>query len=107
MQGYYGGTSPGTVLVNVDNATLVHYYGGKVTVKCFTIHILLANLTPTSALVDIRVMGGLTNWSVSIRADILECPIGFYEDQGVCKCVPLLLYNKQRPLQCISGSKLQ
>ena len=44
--GYYGGTSPGTVLVNVDNATLVHYYGGKVTVKCFTIHILLANPTP-------------------------------------------------------------
>ena len=35
--GYYGGTSPGTVLVNVDNATLVHYYGGKVTIKCFTI----------------------------------------------------------------------
>ena len=44
--GYYGGTSPGTVLVNVDNATLVHYYGGKMTVKCFTIHILLANPTP-------------------------------------------------------------
>ena len=36
-------------------------------------------------------MGGLTNWSVSIRVDILECPLGFYEDQGVCKCVPLLV----------------
>ena len=25
--GYYGGTSPGTVQVNVDNATLVRHYG--------------------------------------------------------------------------------
>ena len=39
--GYYGGTSPGVVLVSAQHATLVRYYGQNATTNCFQLHILL------------------------------------------------------------------
>ena len=57
--GYYGGTSPGVVLVSAQHATLVRYYSQNETTKCFQLHILLQNTSSTTALVDIRVDGGL------------------------------------------------
>ena len=84
--GYYGGTSPGDVQVTAQHATLVRYYGQKETTNCFQLHILLQNTSSTTALVDIRVIDGLHDWSVSIGVDILECPIGFTEISGQCHC---------------------
>ena len=84
--GYYGGTSPGVVLVSAQHATLVRYYGQNETINCFQLHILLQNTSSTTALVDIRVDGGLQGWGVSIGVDILECPIGFTEFSGQCHC---------------------
>ena len=90
--GYYGGTSPGVVTVDVINATLVRYYGQQETTKCFAIHVLLQNPTPTSALVDIRVKGGLQDWGAALKVDIEDCPLGFYksDSSGQCECVPLI-----------------
>ena len=84
--GYYGGTSPGVVLVSAQHATLVRYYGQNLTTNCFQLHILLQNTSSTTALVDIRVDGGLQGWGVSIGVDILECPIGFTQISGQCHC---------------------
>ena len=84
--GYYGGTSPGVVLVSAQHATLVRYYGQNETTNCFQLHILLQNTSSTTALVDIRVNGGLQGWGVSIGVDILECPIGFTQISGQCHC---------------------
>ena len=84
--GYYGGTSPGAVLVTAQHATLVRYYGQNLTTNCFQLHILLQNTSSTTALVDIRVNGGLHDWGVSIGVDTLECPIGFTEISGQCQC---------------------
>ena len=84
--GYYGGTSPGVVLVSAQHATLVRYYGQNQTTNCFQLHILLQNTSLTTALVDIRVDGGLQGWGVSIGVDILECPIGFIQIAGQCHC---------------------
>ena len=84
--GYYGGTSPGDVLVSAQHATLVRYYGQNLTTNCFQLHILLQNTSSTTALVDIRVDGGLQGWGVSIGVDILECPIGFIQISGQCHC---------------------
>ena len=38
--GYYGGTSPGVVLVSAQGAKLVRYYGQNETTTCFQLHIL-------------------------------------------------------------------
>ena len=84
--GYYGGTSPGDVLVSAQHATLVRYYGQNETINCFQLHILLQNTSSTTALVDIRVDGGLQDWGVSITVDILECLIGFIQISGQCHC---------------------
>ena len=84
--GYYGGTSPGDVQVTAQHATLVRYYGQNQTTNCFQLHILLQNTSSTTALVDIRVIDGLHNWSMSIGVDILECPIGFTQISGQCHC---------------------
>ena len=84
--GYYGGTSPGVVLVSAQRATLVRYYGQNETTNCFQFHILLQNTSSTTALVDIRVKDGLQGWGVSIGVDILKCPIGFTEISGQCHC---------------------
>ena len=84
--GYYGGTSPGDVQVTAQHATLVRHYGQIHTTNCFQLHILLQNTSSTTALVDIRVIGGLQNWGVSIGVDILECPIGFTQISGQCHC---------------------
>ena len=85
--GYYGGTSPGVVLVSAQHATLVRYYGQNETTNCFQLHILLQNTSSTTALVDIRVNGGLPGWGVSIGVDISECPIGFTQQiSGKCHC---------------------
>ena len=84
--GYYGGTSPGVVLVSAQHATLVRYYGQNQTTNCFQLHIFLQNTSSTTALVDIRVDGGLQGWGVSIGVDILECPIGFTYISGQCHC---------------------
>ena len=88
--GYYGGTSPGDVQVTAQHATLVRYYGQNATTNCFQLHILLQNTSSTTALVDIRVNGGLHDWGVSIGVDILECPIGFTQTSGQCKCEQIL-----------------
>ena len=37
--GYYGGTSPGVVLVSAQHATLVRYYGQNQTTNCFQLHL--------------------------------------------------------------------
>ena len=87
--GYYGGTSPGDVQVTAQHATLVRYYGQNETTECFQLHILLWSISST-ALVDIRVDGGLQDWGVSIGVDILECPIGFTEIKGQCQCEEFL-----------------
>ena len=84
--GYYGGTSPGVVLVSAQHATLVRYYGQNETTNCFQLHILLQNTSSTTALVDIKVNGGLQGWGVSIGVDIIECPIGFTQISGQCHC---------------------
>ena len=84
--GYYGGTSPGVVLVSAQHATLVRYYGQNETTNCFQLHILLQNTSSTTALVDIRVKNVVQGLSVSIGVDILECPIGFTEISGQCYC---------------------
>ena len=84
--GYYGGTSPGVVLVSAQHATLVRYYGQNETTNCFQLHILLKNTSSTTALVDIRVKNVVQGLSVSIGVDILECPIGFTEISGQCYC---------------------
>ena len=95
--GYYGGTSPGVVLVSAQHATLVRYYGKSQTTNCFQLHILLQNTSSTTALVDIRVDGGLQDWGVSITVDILECPIGFIQISGQCHCEHFLDSNN---VQC-------
>ena len=84
--GYYGGTSPGVVLVSAQHAALVRYYGQNETTNCFQLHILLQNTTPTTALVDIRVKNVVQGLGVSIGVDILECPIGFTQISGQCHC---------------------
>ena len=89
--GYYGGTSPGDVLVSAQHATLVRHYGQSGT-SCFQLHILLQNPTSTTALVDIKVDGGIKGWGVSIEVDIMKCPIGFIQDKisGQCYCEKFL-----------------
>ena len=88
--GYYGGTSPGVVQVTAQQGIQVRYYGQKETTECFQLHILLQNRSSTTALIDIRVDGGLQDWGVSIGVDILECPIGFTEIKGQCQCEQFL-----------------
>ena len=100
--GYYGGTSPGTVHISAQNANLIHFYGQSETTNCFQLHILLQNSSSTTALVDIKVEGGLQGWNLSLTVDILECPIGFMatdqiSGQHQCHCIPLLV-NSQ--VQC-------
>ena len=94
--GYYGGTSPGVVLVSAQHATLARYYGQNETTTCFHLHILLQNITSTTALVDIRVDGGLQGWGLSIGVDILECPIGLQQISGLCRCEQFLHTNNVR-----------
>ena len=93
--GYYGGTSPGDVLVSAQHATLVRYYGKNQTTNCFQLHILLQKTSSMTALVNIRPNGGLQSWGVSIRVDIIECPIGFTQISGQCRCEQLLADNVQ------------
>ena len=95
--GYYGGTSPGVVLVSAQHATLVRYYGQNETTNCFQLHILLQNTSSTTALVDIRVTNVVQGLGVSIGVDILECPIGFTEISGQCHCEHFLDTNN---VQC-------
>ena len=86
--------------VNAQGAKLVRYYGQKETTNCFQLHILLQNTSSTTALVDIKVEGGLQNWGLLLIVDILEleCPIGFVAvGQQQCKCVRLLNDNN---VQC-------
>ena len=63
-----------------------HYSPGQIATT--QLHILLQNTS--SALVDIRVDGGLQGWGVSIGVDILECPIGFTQISGQCHCEKFL-----------------
>ena len=97
--GYYGGTSPGVVQVSAQHAKLVHFYGQNETIKCFQLQILLQNSSSTTALVDIKVEGGLKDWGLSLTVDILECPMGFVEaadqisGQRQCHCIDFLVDN--------------
>ena len=84
--GYYGGTSPGVVLVSAQHATLVRYYGQNETTNCFQLHILLQNTSSTTALVDIGVKDVVQGLGVSIGVDILDCPLGFTQISGLCHC---------------------
>ena len=84
--GRYGGTSPGDVQVTAQHATLFRYYGQNQTTNCFQLHILLQNTSSTTALVDIRVIGGQKDWGVSIEVETIECPIGFTQISGQCHC---------------------
>ena len=84
--GYYGGTSPGIVLVSAQHVTLVRYYGQNETTNCFQLHILLQNTSSTTALVDIKIKDVKQGLGVSIGVDILKCPIGFTEISGQCHC---------------------
>ena len=95
--GYYGGTSPGVVLVSAQHATLVRYYGQNETTNCFQLRILLQNTFSTTALVDIRVKNVIQGLGVSIGVDILECPIGFTQISGQCHCEHFLDNNN---VQC-------
>ena len=95
--GYYGGISPGKILVNVRDAKLVRYYGQNENTKCFNLHLLLQNVSSTTALVHITVEGGLPDWGVSIEVEILDCPIGFILKSGQCQCDPFLANNN---VQC-------
>ena len=88
--GYYGGTSPGAVMVTAQHAKLARYYGQNETTECFQLHILLQNTSLTTALVDITVNGRLPNVGLSIGVDILECPIGFTEIKEQCQCEQFL-----------------
>ena len=88
--GYYGGTSPGEVKATAQHARLVRYYGHNQNTSCFQLHILLQNTSSTTALVDIRVDGGLPDWGAFIGVDVLECPIGFTEILGQCRCEQFL-----------------
>ena len=92
--GYYGGTSPGDLLVSAQHATLVRYYRHS-EIGCFQLHILLQNVSSTTTLVDIRVAGGIQDWGVSIGVDIIECPVGFIQDKmsGQCRCEQFLYSN--------------
>ena len=83
--GYYGGTSPGDVLVSAQHETKVRYYSHNQTTNCFQLHILLQNTSSITILVDITVGGGLQGWGVSIEVEIL-CPIGFTQISGQCHC---------------------
>ena len=87
--GYYGGTSPGDVQVSAQHARLVRYYGQKKTTKCFQLHILLQNSSSTTALVDMRVdvKQGL---NLSMKVEIIACPIGFIDISGECHCEHIL-----------------
>ena len=96
--GYYGGTSPGVVQVSAQNANLVHFYGQNETTSCFQLHILLEKMSSSTALVDIKVEGGLKNWGLSLIVDMLDCPIGFLaieknSEQHQCHCVTFLANN--------------
>ena len=88
--GYYGGISPSVLLVSAQHATLVRYYGQNEITNCFQLHILLQNTSSTTALVDIKVEGGLQDWGLSIGVDITECPIGFTQVSGHCHCEQFL-----------------
>ena len=92
--GYYGGISPGFVQVSSKYANVVRFYNNHET-SCFPLHILLRNTSSTTALVDISVDGGLQDWGVSIRVDIVECPVGFAQDKvsGQCHCEQFLANN--------------
>ena len=96
--GYYGGTSPGVVLVSAQHARLVRYYGQNETTKCFQLQILLRSTSSsTTALVDIRVKDVLHGLSASIEVDIINCPTGLSEFSGQCHCEPFLANNN---VQC-------
>ena len=93
--GYYGGTSPGVVQVSAQNSKLVHFYGQTETTSCFQLHILLEKMSSSTAMVDIKVDGGLPDWGLSLIVDMLDCPVGFVavnqaSGQRQCHCVPLL-----------------
>ena len=78
------------MLVSAQHSTLVRRYGQNKNTNCVQLHILLQNTFSTTALVDIRVDGGLPGWGVSIEVDILECPIGFIQISGQCHCEQFL-----------------
>lgn len=91
--GYYGGTSPGIVQVNIKNAQLIRPYGPQGTTKnCLQLHLLLNSTAPTSALLAMSLVGGLPGWDLSLHVNITQCPSGFYKEpsSGKCVCAPQL-----------------
>ena len=103
--GYYGGTSPGVVQVTAQHATLVRYHTQNKTNSCFPLNILLHSTTSATALVDIRVNGGLHGWGVSIGVNIADCPIGTQNKNSKhCHCEQYLTNNN---IQCVAGFQFQ
>ena len=91
--GYYGGTSPGVVLVSAQHATLVRTYGQTETTNCFQLHILLQkNATTKVALVDIKLEDVINEMHASIKVD-MKCPIGFVLSTEKCLCDKFLRNN--------------
>ena len=91
--GYYGGTSPGVVLVSAQHATLVRTYGQTETTNCFQLHILLQkNANTKVALVDIKLKDVTNEMHASIKVD-MKCPVGFVLSNGDCHCEKFLQNN--------------
>ena len=91
--GNYGGTSSGTIALDVHNAQLVRPYDLQATTaRCLKLHLLLNSTYPTAAYVNITVNGGLKEWGVTLFVDIMGCPPGFRKDKqsGKCICAALL-----------------
>ena len=90
--GYYGGTSFGTVLIDVENLTLISPQQLQATTaNCSKLSLALYNpLLPANGLVHLNVTGGLPDWQLSLFVNINECPPGFEIISEKCSCAQFL-----------------
>ena len=92
--GYYGGTSAGTVQIQVENASLVGPNGLQgTTVTCCELKFQLDSPSFTTAHIDLTVIGGLPTQKLRIDVSIKNCPPGFHKiqaDSPNCQCDPRL-----------------
>ena len=92
--GYYGGTSAGTVQIQVENASLVGPNGLQgTTVTCRKLTFQLDSPSFTTAHIDLTVIGGLPTQKLRIDVSIKSCPPGFHKiqaDSPNCQCDPRL-----------------
>ena len=90
--GYYGGTSFGTVLIDVQNLTLISPQQLQATTTtCLNLSLTLHNPSlPANGLVHLSMTGGLPDWQLSLFVKIIECPPGFEIISGKCSCAQFL-----------------